>query len=321
MYKENYKAIYKEIKNYSTIVIARHVGVDPDAMASQIGLRDSIKETFPNKKVLAVGNGSIKFTYLGKLDKLDEEIDNALLIVLDTPDQKRVDGISDFSIFDKTIKIDHHPYVETFCDIEHINEKSSSTCELIMELLYDTKLICNKDIAEKLFIGLISDTNRFMFANSKPSTFKIVGQLLEDYQFNITELYEKLYLRPMNEIKLQGYIGQNMIVSENGVGYAKITTDVLNEFKADVSSAGNMVNNFNYIEGVYVWVTMTEDIKNEIIKVNIRSRGPVINHIAEHYIGGGHPMASGARVKTWNEAEKLINELDNAIKLYKENIL
>jgi len=53
-----YKKIYKAIKKFDTIVIARHVGVDPDAMASQIGLRDSILLTFPKKKVLAVGNGS-----------------------------------------------------------------------------------------------------------------------------------------------------------------------------------------------------------------------------------------------------------------------
>lgn len=45
-----YKLIYKEIKKFKTIVIARHVGVDPDAMASQIALRDSIRETFPDKK-------------------------------------------------------------------------------------------------------------------------------------------------------------------------------------------------------------------------------------------------------------------------------
>lgn len=47
-----YKRIYKEIKKYDTIVIARHIGVDPDALASQLALRDSIRLTFPNKKVM-----------------------------------------------------------------------------------------------------------------------------------------------------------------------------------------------------------------------------------------------------------------------------
>lgn len=58
-------------------------------MASQVALRDSIKLTFPEKKVLAVGNGSSKFSYIGKLDKL-EELEHALLIVVDLPDKKEL---------------------------------------------------------------------------------------------------------------------------------------------------------------------------------------------------------------------------------------
>ena len=77
-----YKQIYKEIKKYDTIVIARHVGVDPDALASQLALRDSIKLTFPDKKVSAIGTGSAKFYSVGKLDRL-EKVNNALLIVLE----------------------------------------------------------------------------------------------------------------------------------------------------------------------------------------------------------------------------------------------
>ena len=65
------RKIYKKIKQYNTIVIARHVSPDPDAIASQIALRDTIKLTFPNKKVYAVGTSVSKFKYFGKLDKVD----------------------------------------------------------------------------------------------------------------------------------------------------------------------------------------------------------------------------------------------------------
>ena len=68
-----FKEIYKKIEEYDTIVIARHIGVDPDALASQLALRDSIKLTFPNKKVSAIGTGSAKFYSIGKLDKLEKE--------------------------------------------------------------------------------------------------------------------------------------------------------------------------------------------------------------------------------------------------------
>ena len=59
------KKIYRKIKQYDVIVIARHTSPDPDAIASQIALRDSIKLTFPKKEVYAVGTSVAKFKYYG----------------------------------------------------------------------------------------------------------------------------------------------------------------------------------------------------------------------------------------------------------------
>lgn len=303
-----FKQIYKIIKKYDTIVIARHVGVDPDAMASQIALRDSIKLTFPNKKVVAVGTGTSRFSYIGKLDKL-EEYNDALLIVVDTPDKKRIDSakLDDFSY---VIKIDHHPFIESFANIEYIEEEASSAAQIIMDLLLNTRLQCNKEIAETLYYGLVSDSNRFLFSSSTAKTFNLVSTFLERYQFDITKIYQNMYLRPLNEVRLEGYISQNMLVTDNGVGYIDITDEVQNKFRVDSAAAGNMVNNFNFIQEILVWVTITEDVKNGQIRISIRSRGPEINKVAEKHNGGGHKFASGVKVETFEEAHTIINELD-----------
>lgn len=314
-----FKKIYKAIKKYETIVIARHVGVDPDAMASQIALKESILLTFPKKKVLAVGTGGAKFSYLGSLDKLEGiDFSKSLLIVVDTPDKRRVD-CPEIDSFSYKIKIDHHPFVEQFCDIELIEETKSSACQLILDLLYKTKLKRNQKIIEKLFIGLVSDTNRFLF-NANSELFSLMSKLLKDYPLDLPNLYQQLYMRPLHEVRLQGYIEQNMKITEHGVGYVELTADVISKFSADAGSAGNMVNNFNYIDEILVWLMISEDKKNEIIKINIRSRGPVINTIAEKYHGGGHKFASGARVTTMEEAELLIHDLDRACKEYIEQM-
>lgn len=311
--------IFKVIKKYDTIVIARHIGVDPDAMASQVGLRDAILETFPDKKVYAVGAGSNKFPFLGRLDHFEGDYNNTLLIVLDTPDMKRVD-CADIDKYEYKIKIDHHPFVEEFCDLEYIDDKSSSACQIVMDLIYNTPLKANKSIMEKLFLGLVSDTNRFMFNNSTSSTFMVVSNVIRDYNIDISSLYAELYMRPLSEIRLQGYISENMKVTENGVGYIKITDDVLNKLQVDVASAGNMINNFNYINEILVWLAITEDKKNNIIKINIRSRGPIINTIAERYNGGGHKLASGAKVSTMEEADLLVQDLDYACSKFIETL-
>ena len=182
-----FKKIYKKIEEFDTIVIARHIGVDPDALASQLALRDSIKLTFPNKKVMAIGTGSAKFFHIGRLDRL-EKVNNALLIVVDTPDKRRVDSV-DFSQFAYTIKIDHHPFVEEFCDIEYIEDTASSACEIIMNLILNTDLQCDSSIASTLNLGLTSDSNRFLFDSCTSKTFGLVSIFLDRYNFELSEVY------------------------------------------------------------------------------------------------------------------------------------
>ncbi len=313
-----YNEIISKIEEYSTIVIARHIGVDPDALCSQLALRDSIKLTYPDKKVLAIGTGSAKFAHIGRLDRL-EKVENALLIVADTPDKKRVDSV-DYSQFDYMIKIDHHPFVEKFCDLELIEDTATSTCEVIMEIIDNTKLECSKEIAELLYMGLVSDSNRFLFNSSTFKTFGIISKYLEKYKFDLSEVYRKLYLRPMNEVRLEGYIALNMNVTANNLGYVVISDEIINNFEVDSASAGNMVNNFNFIKEVMVWCTITEDIKNDQYRISIRSRGPEINKVAEKHNGGGHKFASGVRVKTLDDAMAVMKDLDFVLEIYNESL-
>lgn len=310
MYKKSYKEILKQIKKYNTIVIARHVGADPDALASQIALKDIIVNNFPLKKVYVVGMPASRFKYLGTLDKLtDEMYENSLLIVTDTPDKKRVDGV-DTTRFSKTIKIDHHPFVEKYCDIECINDKASSASQIIIDFAFSMKLKITKEAAEKLYIGIVADTNRFLFSYTTPNTFDLVSKLIKETDINFTPLYDNLYLRSLKELKFQSYIINNMIVTENKFGYIKLTDDVLKKFDVDAATAGNMVNNFNYIEDFVSWAVFTEDKNNDFIRGSIRSRGPIINDVAAKFGGGGHKLASGVRLKNFEEVDKLVEALD-----------
>ena len=108
--------IYNLIKKYENIVIARHIGVDPDAMASSFALKNSILLTFPDKHVRLAGTGSNRFSYFGKFDEYEDVKENTLLIVTDTPDIKRIDGVDDITKFTDVIKIDHHPFIEKFSE-------------------------------------------------------------------------------------------------------------------------------------------------------------------------------------------------------------
>lgn len=308
------KQIIKKIKEYNTIVIARHIGPDPDAIASEIALRDIIKLNYPCKNVYAVGAGVSKFKYFGTLDKIDDvDFSKSLLIVLDVPRFERVDSVNP-ELFKYTIKIDHHPCDELVCDLELVDETSSSTCQLIAEIIYQSKLKLNREIAEKLFMGIIADSDRFLLSYTTPKTFNIAAKLLNDYKFELTPLYNNLYERGINERRFESYIIENINISENGFGYIKITDDIIKKYDVDSSTASNLVNDLNFIKELKVWAFSSYDAKAELYKINIRSRGIVINEIAEKFNGGGHKFASGARLKTEEEVNELFASLDRACK-------
>ena len=309
-----FEKIYERIKENDTIVIARHIGVDPDALGSQLALKLSILGTFPDKKVFAVGTRSSRYNYFPKLDKFDGDPTTTLLIVTDTPDIKRID-LPNFSEFKEACKIDHHPIIDKFGEIEYIDTNASSASEIVLKFIKQNNMYMDLEIAKCLFYGIISDTNRFLF-NTNEETLRTVADLIEEFKLDTEELYRDLLLRPISEIRFQGYISSNMKLTDNGLAYVIITDDIIKQYGVDVSSAGNMVNSFNNIDEVLVWTMVTEDIKNNLIKFNIRSRGPVINTIAENYNGGGHKFASGARVPSMNEAKMLLEDLDAACAEY-----
>ncbi len=106
----------------------------------------------------------------------------------------------------------------------------------------------NKDIAEKLFMGIVSDSDRFLLSYTTPKTLLLSSKLLNDYKFELMPLYNNLYERPISERKFESYIINNMTITNNGFGYIKITDDVINEFKVDAGTASNMVNDLNFIK-------------------------------------------------------------------------
>lgn len=311
-----HKEIYKLIKKYDTIVLARHIGADIDALGSQLGLKEVIKETFPEKKVYAVGAYSSRFKFVGQLDREEDiDFDNALLIVTDTPKISRLD-VEDLSLYKHRIRIDHHPFEEKFCDIELIDENKSSACEMVVDLCYDSKLQLNTSAAEKLYMGMVADTNRFLYPSTTSDTLLTASKLVKDYNIDTSKLYEMMYLRSLDELRFMAYFFENIKVTKNGVGYIKFTDEIQKKYGMDAATAGNMIGELSYIKELLVWVTFSEDVKQNMVRVSLRSRGPVINTLAMQYNGGGHKLASGIRLPNFDLSDEIIEKLDELCEEY-----
>ncbi len=313
------KKIYRKIKEYNQIVLARHIGPDPDAIASQVALRDSIRLTFPDKEVYAVGVGVSKFKYYGILDKIEpEKLKDCLLIVLDVPNLIRVDGIDNLE-YKEIMKIDHHPAEDIKGPVDWTDNTSCSTCQMVAELILKTPLKLDTKIAGNLYLGIISDSDRFLLSYTSSKTFKIVYELLTKSKTDFIPLYNYLYDRNLDEVRFQGYIASNLKVTDQGLGYIVIPYDIIKKYNVDLATPSNLINNFNFIREVSVWTFITEDNKNKSYKVSIRSHGPVINTVASKYHGGGHKYASGARLTSEEEINNFIKDLDATCEEYKRS--
>ncbi|MTT31658.1 bifunctional oligoribonuclease/PAP phosphatase NrnA [Terrilactibacillus sp. BCM23-1] len=299
------------IKEYETIIIHRHIRPDPDALGSQGGLQLLIKDNYPGKKVYVVGEEVPSLMFLNRMDIIDDSIyQNALVIVCDTANQDRVSD-NRYHLGQKLIKIDHHPVVDQYGDIQWVDTTASSVSEMIASIyLKKPELTLSAEAARLLYAGIIGDTGRFLFPNATPETFHIVSQLVAK-PFSRQSLYESLYKSSLAVMHLKGYVLQHFDLNELGLGSIRLTREVLDSFQVNSQEASQLVSAFSDVENLKVWVVFVQE--EDQIRARIRSKGPKINTIAGKYHGGGHPLASGATVYSWEEADSLMRDLNNLL--------
>lgn len=305
--------ILNAIKKYNKIIIHRHVRPDPDAYGSQGGLAEILRTSFPEKKIYKVGKDEKTLEYLFHLDQIpDEEFKDALVIVTDTANAERICD-QRYKLGKMLIKIDHHPNDEPFGDIVWVDTNASSCSEMIFELFQFGKeqgLKLSNEGARLLFAGIVADTGRFLFPSTTEKTFEIASELIK-YDFSRSKLYDQMYEIPLNVVKLQGYILNHFQMSEKGVAYISLNKEILKQYDARPADASLLVNAIRDVAGVVAWVFFIEE--DEQIRVRLRSKGPVINGVAKKYGGGGHPLAAGATIYSWDEVDDVLKDLNELL--------
>lgn len=307
MVKQN---ILDKIKEYETIIIHRHVRPDADALGSQCGLKEMINLSFPSKKVFAVGEEDPAFHFFARMDEVDDELyDDALVIICDTANTGRISD-ERYKLGKEIIKIDHHPNNDPYGDIMWVDTSASSTSEMIYDFFKfgeNKQFQLNSQIARLIYGGIVGDTGRFLFPSTSNKTFHYAAELIE-YPFDRIKLYNGLYNVGESIARLRGYVLQNFTLSPNGMSSIRLTKKILDEHKVEPIDTGKLVGTLGDIENIKAWVFFIEE--DDVIRVRVRSKGPVINNLAAKYNGGGHPLAAGASVKTWEEAEQFTKDLE-----------
>jgi len=309
--------ILQKIKEFDTIIIHGHYRPDGDCIGSQYGLMNIIKETYPEKNVYITGETSAFVSFIGSPTILEDEsiFENALSICVDCA---TADRLSDkrYNLAKYSIKIDHHIDVEQYCDYQYVDTTAPACAQIITEMYikHSNELKMNKDAANALYVGINTDTGRFKFDSVNSRTFIAAAELL-DNGVDISWIDNNLSIETLQTLKLKGYCLSNFKMTENGFAYIIMKRETIDMFGVSDEDAAAQVSTISTIEGCPVWAIFM-DYPNEI-RIRLRSRGPVINKLAEEYNGGGHAKASGAKLICWDELDEFVSKADELVKKYK----
>lgn len=293
-----YSKIKKLIEDSHTILIFSHIFPDGDAFGSQVGLKEALKSTYPNKNVFILGSGIKEFSHiLGETDEVEDECFNdALAILLDTNDIERFEDPR-CKLVKHKILIDHHLKQNRSieCDVAIQDERASSTCELVLDLCRKLKLQINERAANAIFLGYLTDTGRFQYVNDFKKVFKDVAFLV-DVGAEPAKLFKVLNVVREKDLLIRSIVFSKLKRYKQGLLVSYLRYKDIKKTGLSSTQIANYVNLLANIEHYPIWVIACEDEEGNV-KFEFRSNEFVIQPIAAKYGGGGHAFACGLTLK------------------------
>ena len=305
--------LFQMIEQYNTIILHRHSRPDLDALGSQRGLALVLKDVYPDKEIYMVGDMSSKYAFLGQMDEIeDQKYQNALVIITDVAVSHMVSD-ERYRLAKEVFVIDHH---KNSCDITEnvISDPTKiAACELITEILLARNLPISKAAATALFGGIVTDSGRFQYGETTGDTLFTAGKLLNlgaDKEF----IYRNLYTESLKDRQMKNWFGTQFHTTKSGVAYLKNGKEIFEKFDIDFFSVSRgMVGVMAGITEIPIWCNFTLDMENNVIVGEFRSRELSIVSIAKKYGGGGHDLACGATLHSWEEVDQVIADFDQVL--------
>jgi len=324
------------ISSPKKIVITTHRGPDGDAMGSSLGLYHLLKQLghtvsvitpneyasflhwIPGNKEVIIYEGNEK-----SADVITAEAD--LIFLLDFSDLRRISPFTDAVSKSNATKImiDHHQDPDRdIAELIFSDTTACSTAQLVYEVIdaMEMTTYLNKEIAECLYVGIMTDTGSFKYASTTAKTHHIVADLMAAGAEN-AKIHDLIYDNSSaNRIKLLGYcLNEKLrLYPENNSAIISLTDEELKRFDFQKGDTEGIVNYALAIKGIKFAAFIAE--KDGMVKLSLRSKGSFkVNLIAGKYFsGGGHMNAAGGISQvsvneTIKKIEQIINDYKNEL--------
>ena len=291
-------SLVEVLDGVKTAAIAGHVNPDGDCICSCMGLYLYLKDNFPavcaDVYLEKPGN---EFSFIRDIDCVKTDYDARknydIMFLLDVSSCDRI-GVASrlYDRMDNTVCLDHHITNPGLGRVNRILPKSSSTCEVLYEILENNKI--SEPCAEALYTGIVHDTGVFQYTNTSPATMRAAANLMEkDIPFSAivdNSFYQKSYAQN----QLLGRTLMESILLFDGRCIASVVRQEEMDFYGLTSrDMDGIVSQLRNTKGVEVALFLYEKDSQEF-KVSLRSKDYVdVSEIAALFGGGGHAKAAG----------------------------
>jgi bifunctional oligoribonuclease and PAP phosphatase NrnA len=304
------ESIKQMIHDHDSMIIIAHIRPDGDCIGATQGLAHSIRFQYPDKKVFVRYEAVDYLAFLGAPDDVsDETFTKSLVISLDTAHRDRIYDPR-YNTGKALVRIDHHPHVDFFGDIDHVDTTSPSTCNIITQMLLDWGWHIPLSSAQALYTGITTDTGRFRYRGVTEQTLSQAASLVKA-GVEPTTIYDQLYQRDLTQVHFLGtFLSQAQ--TAKGVIYVVLSQAEIMASGLSEDQAANFISHLSDIEGYPIWLLVYQT-KEGMWRVRLRSSGIVINEVAARYHGGGHPQASGCQLSSIDQLPELIADLERLL--------
>lgn len=318
------------------IVITTHYRPDGDAMGSSLALFNYLKlkghgvtvvtpSEYPEFLEWLPGNASVINYENSKSAALKAITDATVIFCLDFNWMNRIEDLEEPVRSSKAVKvlIDHHLEPEKAFDHSFSYPDACSTCELIYQFIVGLgdRLVIDKNIAECIYTGIMTDTNSFRYSTMKSDTHRIIADLIDAGAEN-AKIHENVYDTSLeNRLRLLGYSLKDKLVvlNEFNTAYITLSEEELDRYQFKSGDTEGVVNYALSIKGIKLAAFFSE--REGEIKISFRSKGDfsVKDFSSKHFSGGGHKNASGG--KSDESMDATIKKFVNLLPEYKSKLI
>lgn len=305
----SYLKLINKIKEYDKITIFRHTKPDGDCTFSSIALYHFIKDNFKNKQVKICGKEEFDIFDI-KHKVTDKFITESLAICVDVSNVERVDDFK-FAAARYVIKIDHHPPLDNFGDLNIVEPNAGAAAELLAKIFFSSAFkgyIVSQKVCKYLYYGILTDTINFKTSNTTADTLKIASKLVDLGKFNPSDCSVLMFNKSLDTFKKNNEL-LNYFKNEGHFGWIEMNQKDLKKVGYSSNEAKVNIDMIGSIKELNIWAFVVQNDEGTW-DISIRSkRKYIINILTNKYHGGGHKNATGSRGLSRKELDNFIKDL------------